>query len=205
MKKSTPKSDLAPKTSASADAVFEFCDRLAAQGLSPTYEQVSRHFSASNDTIGPHIRAWHESRPSATQWEMSEATKVSLDEAQSLMWGAVCRLAQSKLFAETHDLKRDLRQAQAQVGACEEVIENLKNSLAAEKDRANQAAEDALDLANELHEAKQRIHETEAAEKELSALRMQMQALEQELQKAVIQAAKLEGQIEGMRTERENK
>lgn len=202
MNKLSPKTAAKPKTTAVVDAVFEFCDRQVAQGIEPTYEMVASHFSASNGTVGPFIKAWRESRPTTDQWDIADSTQAVLDDAQAAMWSALCRLAQSKLNCETHELNRNLREANAQIKAYEEVNENLNSALESEKALTKQTAQDSLDLASQLHEAQQKLRESEAAAKELNALQARTKFLEIELQKSTLQVAKLEGQIEGMRAER---
>lgn len=202
MSKLPSKTAAKPKTTAVFDAVFEFCDRQAAQGIEPTYEMVTNHFGASNGTVGPFIKAWRESRPTTNQWDIADSTQAVLDDAQAAMWSALCRLAQSKLNCETHELNRNLREANAQIKAYEEVHENLNSVLESEKALTKKIAEDSLELASQLHEAQQKLREAEAAAKELNALQASKQRIENELQKALLQVAKLEGQIEGMRAER---
>ena len=202
MNKLPPKTAAKPKTTAVVEAVFEFCDRQVAQGIEPTYELVARHFCASNDTVGPFIKAWRETRSIAEQWDLADATQAVFNDAQAAMWSAACRQAQARLLSETHDLKQNLREANAQIKAYEEVNENLNSALESQKALTKQTAEDSLELASQLHEALEKLRESEAAAKELNALQASKQRFENELQKALLQVAKLEGQIEGMRAER---
>ena len=98
MNKPTSKTDSKPKTKAIDEAVYEYCDRQLAHGIEPTYKMVTDHFGSSNLTVTPFMKAWQESRITTDRWEIAEATKAVLDDAQAMMWSAVCRFESTRVL-----------------------------------------------------------------------------------------------------------
>ncbi|WP_326999204.1 DNA-binding protein [Comamonas testosteroni] len=93
------------KTKATKQAVFDFCDSLAAQGFSGDfYKEVAERFNAGNGTIAPHIKAWQAGRPKAGGWVMTEAAQAIAEEFIQKIWGATCTLAQSKLAVSSNTI-----------------------------------------------------------------------------------------------------
>lgn len=192
------------KTNAGLPQVFEYCDRKAALGEMPTYDTLAKHFEASNDTFGPHFRAWRDLYEASDIWDMPEALIATLQDAQHTMWRAMSRLAQSKLVCETHDLKRQLKEADVKLTSCNEVIENLQQQLAQETESRKSEANDALQTASDLYAAQQEAHEAKQAAAQLPLVQAELAAVQQQLHAKTMEVATLNGIIEGIRSERGN-
>lgn len=204
MKKSAEETTSLSKTKAGLPAVFDFCDRKAALGEVPTYEILAAHFGASNKTVGPHFRAWKELHEASDIWDMPEALMAALQDAQHTMWRAMSRIAQSKLMCETHDLKRQLKEADVKLTSCNEVIENLQQQLAQETELRKSEANDALQTASDLYAAQQEAHEAKQAAAQLPLVQAELAAVQQQLHAKTMEVATLNGIIEGIRSERGN-
>ena len=202
MKKSAEETTSSSKTKAGLPAVFDFCDRKAALGEVPTYEILAAHFGASNKTVGPHFRAWKELHEGSDIWDMPEALTATLQDAQHTMWRAMSRIAQSKLVCETHDFKRQLKEAAVKLSSCDEVNENLQQQLTQEKELRKSEANDALEIASELHAAKQEAQEAKQAVVQLQVVQAELAEVQKQLLAKTIEVASLNGIIEGIRSER---
>lgn len=202
MNKTTPAKTRTSKTKAGLPEVFEYCDRKVALGEVPTYDVLAKHFEASNDTVGPHFRAWKELHEASDIWDMPEAVTAMLQDAQHTMWRAMSRIAQSKLVCETHDLKRQLKEAAVKLACCDEVNENLQQQLTQEKELRKSEANDALEIASELHAAKQEAQEAKQAVAQLQVVQAELAEVQKQLRAKELEVATLNGRIEG-RAERE--
>lgn len=198
MTKSTGKSEASPHTAATPENVFRYCDQLAALGITPTYQKLTVQFNASNDTVGPLLKAWKEARASANPWQMSDALKEMFADAQETMWQAVCQLAQSKLIYEMHSLQNDLKEYQAKLLAGDEVITNLQRELEAAKAVAKKSAEDCLAQASDLHHAQERLEQTAYANQQIAELKLELQSTQLKLHSKELEVEKLLGKIEGL-------
>ncbi len=204
MKKPTEENTGTPKTKATATAVFEFCDRMVATGVAPTYDLLAEHFGASNKTIAPHFRAWKEVRESSDIWDMPESLLATLADSQHTMWRAMAHLAQSKLVCETHDFKRRLVEAEAKLSSNAEVIAHLEQELAQEKEQRKIEANDALQTANDLYLAQQELAEAQKLLANCADLEDALAKVQKQLHAKELEVATLTGLIEGMRTHKGN-
>ena len=204
MNKTTPAKTRTSKTKAGLPEVFEYCDRKVALGEVPTYDVLAKHFEASNDTVGPHFRAWKELHEASDIWDMPEAVTAMLQDAQHTVWRAMSRIAQSKLVCETHDLKRQLKEAAVKLASCDEVNENLQQQLTQEKELRKSEANDALQTASDLYAAQQEAQEAKQAAAQLPLVQAELAAVQQQLHAKTVEVATLNGIIEGIRSERGN-
>lgn len=204
MKKPTEAKTSTSKTKAGLPEVFEYCDRKVALGEVPTYDVLAKHFGASNETFGPHFRAWKELHEASDIWDMPEAVLATLQDAQHTMWRAMSRIAQSKLVCETHDLKRQLKEAEVKRASCNEVNKNLQQQLTQETELRKSEANDALQTASDLYAVQQEAHEAKQASAQLPLVQVELAAVQQQLHVKAMEVAKLNGIIEGIRSERGN-
>lgn len=204
MKKTAEAKTSTSKTKAGLPEVFEYCDRKVALGEMPTYDTLAKHFEASNETFGPHFRAWKELHEASDIWDMPESLTAMLQDAQLTMWRAMSRIAQSKLVCETHDLKRQLKEAEVKLSSCNEVNENLQQQLAQEATLRKSEANDALQTASDLYAAQQEAQEAKQAAAQLPLIQAELVAVQQQLHAKAMEAATLNGIIEGIRSERGN-
>lgn len=135
-------------------------------------------------------------------WDMPEAVLATLQDAQHTMWRAMSRIAQSKLVCETHDLKRQLKEADVKLSSCNEVIENLQQQLAQEATLRKSEANDALQTASDLYAVQQEAQEAKQAAAQLPLIQAELVAVQQQLHAKAMEVATLNGIIEEIRLER---
>ena len=198
MTKSSGKSEASAQTAATPENVFKHCDHLAALGKTPTYERLTTHFNASNDTVGPLLKAWKDARANSNPWQMSDALKEVCADAQETMWQAVCQLAQSKLIYEMHALRSDLKECQQKQLAGDGVIINLQHELETAKAEAKKSAEECLMQASDLHVAQEKLAQTANANQQIAELKLELQSTQLKLHSKELEVEKLLGKIEGL-------
>lgn len=198
MNKSSEKKNSEPKTLATLDAVFSACYRLAATGVTPTYEILCEEFNASTKTIKPLIQAWKESLVSIGEWEVPEATQKILDSNQAVLWGALCKLAQSKVVCETHDLNQKLKEAKNKLEAYEKTNTNSLEENSELRNKFEEVANENISLASQLHEASTKISHLEDSIRSLESENLKLKSVNETLHAKEIEIATLNGKIEGL-------
>ncbi len=198
MNKPMEKKNSEPKTLATLDAVFSACYRLAATGVTPTYEILCNEFNASTGTIKPLIQAWKDSLRTMGEWEIPEATQKILDSNQAILWSSLCKLAQSKVICETHDLNQKLKEATKKIEAYENVNTRNLEENSELKNSFEKTANENITLANELHESMTKISHMEERIRFLESENNKLRVINETLHAKDIEIATLKGKIEGL-------
>lgn len=188
-----------PRTRATKDAVFDYCNVLKARGFKGDYcEAVASHFNAGNSTVSPHIKAWRATLPTGGSWPMDDATQATVSTFVSQIWDATCELAQHKLAVETLDLRTKLRNAEEIIAQYSATHDELTGQLHLEKDKTAAQANDAYATASELAEMQDELKEAKRSLQALDALKVEHEALQKQLRETELKYSKLEGKYEAM-------
>lgn len=200
MNKLVEKKNAEPKTLATLEAVFSACYRLAATGVTPTYELLCNEFNASTGTIKPLIQAWKDSLRTMGEWEIPEATQKILESNQAILWGSLCKLAQSKVICETHDLNQKLKEARKKIEAYENANERNLVENSELNNNFEKTANENITLANELHESMTKVSHLEERIRVLELENDKLRGNNEKLHEKDIEIATLKGKIEGLFT-----
>lgn len=200
MNKLVEKKNAEPKTLATLEAVFSACYRLAATGVTPTYELLCNEFNASTGTIKPLIQAWKDSLRTMGEWEIPEATQKILESNQAILWGSLCKLAQSKVICETHDLNQKLKEASKKIESYENANERNLVENSELNNNFEKTANENITLANELHESMTKVSHLEERIRVLELENDKLRGNNEKLHEKDIEIATLKGKIEGLVT-----
>ncbi len=196
-------SKVKPKTRATKQAVFDYCNELKSRGFKGDYCQaVTTHFNAGNSTVTPHIQAWRASLPTGGDWPMDEGTQAAAHGFVSQIWEAACQLAQHKLVVETMELKTKLRNAEELVAQYSSSHDVLTEKLALEQEKTEAQANDAYATAADLAETQDELKESKKLLLAYDALKVDHEALQNQLRETELKLSKLEGKYEAMMEKR---
>ena len=188
-----------PKTKATQQAVFAYCDLLASQGFrGDFYKELAKHFGAGQGTVGPHFQAWKAGRPNADEWMMTDAAQAIVQEFTQKIWGETCNLAQSKLAVSLHDLNTKLRSALAVGSEYEKSSSKLSDDLVIANERAIKDANDALEIASELKQSQDELTEARKVQVAHKLLLEKYENLQAQLRDTERQLDRLQGKYEAM-------
>ena len=188
-----------PRTKATKQAVFDYCDLLAAQGFrGDFYKAIGKHFGSGPDTFGPHFQAWKAGRPNADEWMMTDAAQAIVQEFTQKIWAETCHLAQSKLAVSLQDLNTKLRSAQAIGNEYEKSSTKLSEDLAAANERAIKDASDALEIASELKKTQDELAEARKVQTAHESLLVKYESLQEKLRDTERQLDRLQGKYDAM-------
>lgn len=192
-----------PKTKATKQAVFDYCDLLAAQGFrGDFYKAIAKHFGSGPDTFGPHFQAWKAGRPNPGEWMMTEAAQAIAQEFIQKIWGETCNLAQSKLAVSLHDLNTKLSSALAVGTEYEKSSTQLSDKLVAANERAIKDANDALEIASELKQTQDELTEARKVQVAHDLLLIKHESLQEKLRDTERQLDRLHGKYDAMMEKR---
>lgn len=192
-----------PKTRATKQAVFDYCNELKSRGFKGDYCQaVTTHFNAGNSTVTPHIQAWRASLPTGGDWPMDETTQAAAHSFVLQIWNATCELAQHKLVVETLELKTKLRNAEELIAQYSSSHDVLSEKLALEQEKTEAQANDAYTTATELAETQDELKEIKKLLLAYDALKVDCEALQKQLHETELKLSKLEGKYEAMMEKR---
>jgi len=188
-----------PKTKATQQAVFAYCDLLASQGFrGDFYKEIAEHFGSSPKTFGPHFQAWKAGRPNADEWMMTEAAQATVQEFIQKIWGETCNLAQSKLAVSLHDLNTKLRSALAVASEYEKSSSKLAEELLAANERAIKDANDSLEIASELQKTQVELTEARKVQTAHESLLVKYESLQEKLRDTERQLDRLLGKYDAI-------
>ena len=196
---SLPQPQSNQKTRATVQAIAQYCDSLAANGVEPTYEALAKHFKASNSTISAHLKAWQQTRPDTSLWLLPDDLRTHAEEILQTVWSQVCKVAQSKLICETLELKQKLHVALAQIASCEEANQRLEEQLLDTQLKCHLAETKALASSSLAPKLEQREQQFFSLSKEHEILKAEHQKLQDQLRESELQLAHLNGVLEGVR------
>lgn len=192
-----------PKTKATKQAVFDYCNSLAAQGFKGDfYKEVAEHFGAGNGTIAPHIKAWQAGRPRADEWVMTEAARAIAEQFVQKIWDESCSLAQVKLAFSLQDLTTKLNSAEAISNEYEKSSTKASEELAAANERAKKDANDALEIASELKKTQDELAEARKVQAAHDLLLTKYEAVQTQLRDTERQLDRLQGKYDAMQEKR---
>ena len=192
-----------PKTKATKQAVFDYCDLLAAQGFrGDFYKELAKYFGAGQGTVGPHFQAWKAGRPNPGEWMMTEAAQAIVQEFIQKIWGETCNLAQSKLAVSLHDLNTKLSSALAVGTEYEKSTTELSDKLVVANERAIKDANDALEIASELKQTQDELTESRKVQVAHDLLLIKHESLQERLRDTERQLDRLQGKYDAMMEKR---
>lgn len=188
-----------PKTKATKQAVFDYCDLLAAQGFrGDFYKEIAEHFGSGPKTFGPHFQAWKAGRPNADEWMMTEAAQAIAQEFTQKIWAETWHLAQSKLAVSLQDLNTKLRSALAIGSEYEKSSSKLSEELETANAQAIKDADDALEIASGLKKTQDELAEARKVQAAHDLLLEKFESLQTQLRDTERQLDRLQGKYEAM-------
>lgn len=190
------------------ELVYAEADALAAAGEDPSIVVVqTRIGGGSYSTVKRFLDQWKAERVSSTPRAALPDTLVSQGtELLHRVWGTAQALAEQHVVQVRAEYERENQGLRAQLAEAEQIITRLETEAASQQERFSTAQEHQERLQSELEQTRAGLQVREAQLEELrqrlseaQQVAEQRQAEVQEARTAVVQQARLEGEVAALR------